>query len=94
MNKRMFDIVILIPLFIIIIPALGLIYLLSLLIMGLPVIFKQNRLGLNTKAFTFYKFRTMTNNKDEKGTLLPDKDRLTNFGKFLRRTSIDELPAL
>jgi lipopolysaccharide/colanic/teichoic acid biosynthesis glycosyltransferase len=61
--------------------------------MGLPVIFKQNRLGLNTKAFTFYKFRTMTNNNDEKGTLLPDKDRLTNFGKFLRRTSIDELPS-
>jgi len=59
----MFDIVILIPLFIIIIPALGLIYLLSLLIMGLPVIFKQQRPGLNGNPFHFYKFRTMTEEK-------------------------------
>ena len=62
--------------------------------LGHPFIFKQKRPGLNEKVFTIYKFRTMTNKKDENGELLPDIQRLTKFGKFLRATSIDELPGL
>lgn len=62
--------------------------------LGGPIFFKQDRPGLNEKVFTLYKFRTMTDEKDEKGFLLPDSERLTKFGKFLRSTSIDELPAL
>ena len=52
--------------------------------LGSPVIFKQERPGLNEKIFTMYKFRTMTDEKDKNGNLLPDKDRLTKFGRFLR----------
>lgn len=62
--------------------------------LGSPVIFKQQRPGLNEKIFTMYKFRTMTDKKDKEGNLLPDKDRLTKFGKFLRSTSLDEIPEL
>ena len=62
--------------------------------LGNPVIFKQERPGLNGKIFTLYKFRTMTDKKDENGNLLPDEIRLTNFGKKLRSTSLDELPEL
>ena len=62
--------------------------------LGGPVIFKQQRPGKNGKIFNLYKFRTMTNQKDENGNLLPDKDRLTKFGKKLRATSLDELPEL
>ena len=62
--------------------------------LGSPVIFKQERPGLNEKIFTMYKFRTMTDKKDGDGNLLPDKDRLTKFGKFLRSTSLDEIPEL
>lgn len=62
--------------------------------LGSPVIFKQERPGLNGKVFTLYKFRTMTDKKDENGNLLPDEVRLTNFGKKLRSTSLDELPEL
>ena len=62
--------------------------------LGSPVIFKQERPGLNGKIFTLYKFRTMTDKKDENGNLLPDEIRLTNFGKKLRSTSLDELPEL
>ncbi|WP_339055813.1 sugar transferase [Fusobacterium animalis] len=62
--------------------------------LGSPVIFRQKRSGLNEKIFTMYKFRTMTDKKDENGNLLPDKDRLTKFGKFLRSTSLDEIPEL
>lgn len=62
--------------------------------LGSPIIFKQERPGLNGKIFTLYKFRTMTDKKDEDGNLLPDEVRLTNFGKKLRSTSLDELPEL
>lgn len=62
--------------------------------LGSPVIFKQERPGLNGKVFTLYKFRTMTTEKDENGELLPDEVRLTRFGSLLRSTSIDELPEL
>ncbi len=62
--------------------------------LGSPVIFKQERPGRNGSIFTLYKFRTMTDKKDENGELLPDEVRLTKFGKFLRSTSLDELPEL
>lgn len=62
--------------------------------LGSPIIFKQKRPGLNEKIFLMYKFRTMTDEKDENGQLLSDSERLTKFGKFLRATSLDELPEL
>ena len=62
--------------------------------LGSPVLFKQERPGLNGKVFTLYKFRTMTDEKDSEGNLLPDEVRLTSFGKLLRSTSLDELPEL
>ncbi|MBQ9886577.1 MAG: sugar transferase [Lachnospiraceae bacterium] len=62
--------------------------------LGSPVLFKQERPGLNEKIFTLYKFRTMTDEKDENGNLLPDEIRLTKFGRLLRATSLDELPEL
>lgn len=62
--------------------------------LGSPIIFKQERPGLNGKIFTLYKFRTMTDKRDENGELLPDAVRLTKFGKMLRSTSLDELPEL
>jgi lipopolysaccharide/colanic/teichoic acid biosynthesis glycosyltransferase len=62
--------------------------------LGRPIIFKQERPGLNEKIFILYKFRTMTDEKDENGNLLPDSARLTKFGMMLRSTSLDELPEL
>lgn len=62
--------------------------------LGSPVIFKQKRPGYHEKMFTMYKFRTMTDEKDENGNLLPDDTRLTKFGNMLRHTSLDELPEL
>jgi lipopolysaccharide/colanic/teichoic acid biosynthesis glycosyltransferase len=62
--------------------------------LGSPILFKQDRPGLDEKIFTMYKFRTMTDKKDENGELLPDHIRLTKFGKMLRATSLDELPEL
>ena len=62
--------------------------------LGSPVLFKQQRPGLNGKIFNMYKFRTMTDKRDDAGNLLPDEERLTNFGKKLRSTSLDELPEL
>lgn len=62
--------------------------------LGSPVIFSQDRPGMNGKIFKLYKFRTMTDARDEKGELLPDEVRLTGFGKRLRSTSLDELPEL
>lgn len=62
--------------------------------LGSPVLFKQERPGRNEKIFKLYKFRTMTDDRDENGELLPDEQRLTPFGKWLRSTSLDELPEL
>lgn len=62
--------------------------------LGSPVIFKQERPGLNEKIFKMYKFRTMNDRRDENGNLLPDEQRLTHFGNLLRSTSLDELPEL
>ena len=61
--------------------------------LGSPIIFKQERAGKNGKAFYMYKFRTMSDEKDENGVLLPDEERLGKFGKVLRSTSMDELPS-
>lgn len=62
--------------------------------MGTPILFKQKRPGLNEKIFTIYKFRTMTNEKDKNGNLLPDELRLKGIGKAIRELSLDELPQL
>lgn len=62
--------------------------------MGSPIVFSQPRPGINGKIFKMYKFRTMTNERDENGNLLPDEMRLNKFGAFLRSTSLDELPEL
>lgn len=75
-------------------PVMGLTALLVRLRLGSPVLFTQDRPGLNGRIFKLYKFRTMTDAKDAEGNLLPDEDRLTPFGKWLRSTSLDELPEL
>jgi lipopolysaccharide/colanic/teichoic acid biosynthesis glycosyltransferase len=92
--KRPFDFIVSLIAFILLVPLLLVIAVLIRIKLGSPIIFKQERPGLNEKIFTLYKFRTMTDKKDEHGQLLPDSDRLTKFGKFLRSTSIDELPGL
>ncbi len=75
-------------------PVLGLIAILVRINLGKPVLFGQQRLGLGGKSFTLWKFRTMTDARDALGSLLPDAQRLTPFGRFLRRNSLDELPEL
>jgi len=62
--------------------------------LGSPILFRQQRPGYKEKIFGIYKFRTMTDKRDANGNLLPDKDRLTSFGKILRKTSLDEIPEL
>lgn len=92
--KRIFDILFALFLLIITLPVLCVVALFVRLMLGSPIIFKQKRPGLNEKIFSIYKFRTMTSKKDVSGELLPDEVRLTKFGKFLRSTSLDELPQL
>ena len=75
-------------------PALAAIALLVRRYHGAPVLFRQERPGLGNELFTVYKFRTMTDTRDEHGRSLPDAERLTRLGKFLRATSLDELPEL
>lgn len=92
--KRLIDFILSLIALIILSPILLIVALLVRTKLGSPVIFKQERPGLNEKIFTLYKFRTMTDDKDEQGNLLPDEIRLTKFGKLLRSTSLDELPEL
>jgi sugar transferase EpsL len=94
MLKRAFDLVITIPASIVFSPAILLIALLVRFKLGKPVIFRQQRPGLHGKPFTIYKFRTMSNARDAEGNLLPDAERLTRLGRFLRSTSLDELPEI
>ena len=92
--KRIFDIVLSGLALIILSPVIAIVALLVRVKLGSPVIFKQDRPGLNEKIFKMYKFRSMTDDRDENGELLPDEDRLPSFGKKLRSTSLDELPEL
>lgn len=92
--KRVFDIVFSLFALILLSPVLLILAVLIKLNLGSPILFKQQRPGLHGKVFTIYKFRTMTDGNDESGELLPDSKRLTKFGKFLRASSLDELPEL
>ncbi|WP_207736042.1 sugar transferase [Eubacterium sp. 1001713B170207_170306_E7] len=92
--KRILDITLSGAAIIVLSPVMGITAILVKKKLGSPVIFKQKRPGKDEKIFTMYKFRTMTDERDEKGALLPDSVRLTTFGKMLRSTSLDELPEL
>jgi lipopolysaccharide/colanic/teichoic acid biosynthesis glycosyltransferase len=92
--KRPLDIILSLLALIILSPVFLITAILVRVKLGSPIIFKQKRPGLNEKIFTMYKFRTMTDEKDENGNLLPDSIRLTKFGKILRSTSLDELPEI
>ena len=92
--KRAFDLVVSLLALILLSPLLGLLALLVRLRLGAPVLFRQLRPGLHGRPFTLYKFRTMTDARDAQGALLPDAERLTPLGRFLRSTSLDELPEL
>ena len=92
--KRPLDCFLAICSFAVLLPVLGITALLVRKKLGTPVLFSQERPGKDEKPFKLYKFRTMTDEKDAKGELLPDEERLTSFGEKLRSTSIDELPEL
>lgn len=92
--KRPMDFILSLIAIIVLSPIFLIVALLVKIKLGSPVIFKQQRPGLNEKIFTMYKFRTMTDERDENGNLLPDTIRLTKFGRFLRNSSLDELPEL
>jgi sugar transferase EpsL len=90
--KRLFDIISSAAGLIAISPLLVVLALLVRLKLGAPILFRQQRPGLGGEAFVIYKFRTMTDQRDASGNLLPDEQRLPAFGRFLRSTSFDELP--
>lgn len=92
--KRPLDIVLALVALLVLSPIFLIVALLVRVNLGSPVIFKQNRPGKDEQIFTLYKFRTMTEERDEHGKLLPNSLRLTKFGQFLRTTSLDELPEL
>lgn len=92
--KRTFDILVATIALLILSPIILLIFILVGAIFGSPILFTQNRPGLNGKVFKMMKFRSMLDGKDKQGNLLPDNERMTSFGTFLRSTSLDELPGL
>lgn len=93
-GKISLDLALTLPALVFLSPVLAVIALLVRIKLGSPVLFRQQRPGLHGKPFTLLKFRTMTDARDADGSLLPDEQRLTSFGQFLRRTSLDELPEL
>lgn len=92
--KRVMDFVLSLLAIIVLSPVLLIVAILVRTKLGSPVLFSQERPGKDEKIFKLYKFRTMTDDKDENGKLLPDEVRLTKFGRMLRSTSLDELPEL
>jgi len=92
--KRILDILIILICALLFLPVFILVALIVRSKLGYPVLFKQSRPGLNGSIFNMYKIRTMTNECNEAGIILPDEARLTEFGKFLRSTSLDEIPSL
>lgn len=92
--KRPMDFILSLIAIIVLSPVLLVVAILVRIKLGSPILFTQDRPGLNEKIFTMYKFRTMTDEKDDNGDLLSDSIRLTKFGKLLRSTSLDELPGL
>lgn len=90
--KRLLDIIISLIALLVLSPVMLIVAILVRIKLGSPVIFKQERPGKNEKIFKLYKFRSMSDKKDENGKLLPDSERLTKFGKILRSTSLDEIP--
>jgi len=93
-GKRLFDLALTIPGLVLVSPLLGLLALLVRWRLGRPVLFRQTRPGLHGQPFELCKFRTMTDARDAAGRLLPDAERLTRLGRFLRASSLDELPEL
>lgn len=93
-GKRIFDLCLTIPACIVLSPVMAVTAVLVAVKLGRPVLFTQQRPGYKEKIFRMYKFRTMTDERDENGELLPDEVRLTPFGEALRSTSLDELPEL
>ena len=93
-SKRFFDLLVALLGLIILTPILLILVLLVRVFHGTPILFIQNRPGYKGKSFQIYKFRTMTNRSAPDGSLLPDAERMTPFGRFLRATSMDELPEL
>ncbi|MEX0661280.1 MAG: sugar transferase [Balneolaceae bacterium] len=94
MIKRIVDVIIVLVGLMLLWPLLIILALINYFMHGSPVLFKQVRPGKNGEPFMFYKFRTMTNERDQTGELLPDAERLTPYGEWLRKTSLDELPSL
>lgn len=92
--KRIFDLSLALPLAVVLAPLMLLLAALVRLYMGTPALYSQLRPGLDGRPFTIYKFRTMKDGRDAEGNPLPDAQRLTPFGRFLRGTSLDELPEL
>jgi len=92
--KRLFDLALTLPGLVLVSPILILVAILVRIFHGRPVLFRHTRPGYRAHPFTLYKFRTMTDARDAQGHLLPDEKRLTPLGKFLRTTSLDELPEL
>jgi lipopolysaccharide/colanic/teichoic acid biosynthesis glycosyltransferase len=94
LSKRLLDLAVAVPALILSSPAILVVGIMVATRLGRPVLFRQERPGLNAKPFTILKFRTMLDSRSPDGRLLPDEDRLPRFGRWLRSTSLDELPEL